>query len=243
MSPAEDTLAARERTILRIGAVCAIAGAVVSVAAGMGFGNLTNEYGTEAVLRAIATRPRWYWPTVHLGFIVGAFLWIGAFVALAVSLKRGASWALGWLGVAAIVVGAAIHAADSSISGVGLAALAGAWAAAPAPEQPNLLRTGDALLHVLHGTWPSVHSFFHGLPFILAGGAVALGTGYPRWLGLVGIVGGTGSLVGGVLLFFGAPLGSERLFILFAQLVSVWMVAMGALMWRLAAAARDDQPA
>src|SRR5215217_5975906 len=87
----------RERTILRIGAVCAILGAVVSVAAGMGFGNLTNEYGTEQVLRMIAARPRWYWPTVHLGFIVGAFLWVGAFIALAVSLKRsvGGPWA-GW---------------------------------------------------------------------------------------------------------------------------------------------------
>jgi hypothetical protein len=36
---------------LRIGAVCAILGAVVSAAAGTGFGNITNELGTEAVLR------------------------------------------------------------------------------------------------------------------------------------------------------------------------------------------------
>ena len=99
----------RERTILPIGAVCAIIGAVVSVAAGMGFGNLTNEYGTDQVLRTIAARPRWYWPTVHLGFIVGAFLWVGAFVALAVSLKSSVSWALGWLDAATVIVGAAIH--------------------------------------------------------------------------------------------------------------------------------------
>ena len=50
----------RERTILRIGAVCAVLGAVVSVAAGMGFGNLTNEHGTEQVLRTIAARPCCY---------------------------------------------------------------------------------------------------------------------------------------------------------------------------------------
>ena len=168
-----------ERTILRIGAVCAILGAVVSVAAGMGFGNLTNEYGTEQVLRTIAARPRWYWPTVHLGFIVGAFLWVGAFVALAVSLKSSVSWALGWLGAATVIVGAAIHVADSSISGFGLNALAGAWASAPAPEQSNLLRVGDTLLYLLNGTWRSVHSYFHGVPFILSGAAVALSRRYP----------------------------------------------------------------
>jgi hypothetical protein len=159
----------RERTILRIGAVCAILGAVVSVAAGMGFGNLTNEYGTEQVLRTIAARPGWYWPTVHLGFIVGAFLWVGAFIALAVSLKSSVSWALGWLGAATVIIGAVIHVADSSISGFGLNALASAWASAPAPEQSNLLRVGDTLLYLLNGTWRSVHSYFHGVPFILSG--------------------------------------------------------------------------
>jgi hypothetical protein len=68
----------REQMVLRIGAMCAILGAVVSVAAGAGFGNITNELGTEAVLRYLASRPAWYWPTVHLGFILGALLWVGA---------------------------------------------------------------------------------------------------------------------------------------------------------------------
>ena len=222
----------RDQTLLRIGAVCAILGAVVSVAAGMSFGNLTNEAGTEAVLRAIASRPSWYWPTVHLGFIVGAFLWVWAFIALASSLTRGVSWALGWLGAASIIVGAAIHVADSSISGVGLTALVDAWKNAQASEQASLLRVGDTLLLVLNGTWPSVHSYFHGVPFILSGLAVVLSGRYPAWLGWVGVVGGVGSLVGGVLMFLGADLGRERLFIVFAQIVSLWMVAMGALMWR-----------
>lgn len=228
----DDGPVTRERTIVRIGAVCAILGAVVSVAAGVSFGTLTNEFGTEPMLRAIAARPWWYWPTVHLGFIVGAFLWVGAFIALAISLRRSLSWALGWLGVATVIVGAAIHVADSSVSGFGLTALASEWASAPASEQPNLLRIGDTLLYVLNGTFSSVHIYFHGLPFILSGLAVALSGRYPPWLGWVGIVGGAGSLVGGVLTFLGVSFGSEPLFIVFAQLVSLWMVAMGVLMWR-----------
>ncbi len=45
----------REQTLLRIGAVCAILGAAVSVAAGIGFGNLTNESGTEAIMRYVSS--------------------------------------------------------------------------------------------------------------------------------------------------------------------------------------------
>jgi hypothetical protein len=82
----EEMQQTRERTFLRIGAVCAVLGAVVSVAAGTGFGNVTNELATGAILRYVSSQPAWYWPTVYLGFILGALLWVGAFVALFGSL-------------------------------------------------------------------------------------------------------------------------------------------------------------
>jgi hypothetical protein len=93
----KKTQLTREQMFLRIGAVCAILGAVISVAAGIGFGNITNELGAEAVLRNISSRPAWYWPTVQLAFILGALLWVGALAALASSLMRGAAglWAGG----------------------------------------------------------------------------------------------------------------------------------------------------
>jgi hypothetical protein len=230
----EEEQRTREQTFLRIGAVCAILGAVVSVAAGTGFGNLTNESGTEAVLRYIASRPYWYWPAVHLGFVLGALLWVGALTALASSLTHGAGWALGRMGAASIIVGATIHVVDSSINGFGLAALARVWATTPASEQASLLLTGDTLLQVLGGTWASVISLFHGLPFVLFGLAVVLSRRYPAWLGWVGAAGGAGSLASGMMMFLGAGLFSGRLFIVFALVVSLWMLAMGVLMWRSA---------
>lgn len=231
----EEDPMSHHRILLRIGAVGAILGAVVSVAAGMGFGNLTNEVGTEQVLRSIAARPSGYWPAVHLAFIIGALLWIGAFIALATSFNQGAGRTLGWLGAVAITVGGVIHIIDSSISGVGLNALADAWASAPAADQAELLRVGDTLRYLLNGTWRSVHSYFHGLPFILAGLAVVTSRRYPVWLGWIGVAGGAASLAGGVLQFLGLIPGSERLVIVPAQVVSLWMVAMGVLMWRMAA--------
>jgi hypothetical protein len=235
----KKTQLTREQTFLRIGAVCAILGAVVSVAAGTGFDNLTNELGTEAVLRYISSRPDWYWPTVQLGFILGALLWVGALAALASSLTRGAGWALGQLGAASVIVGATIHVVDSAISGFGLTALAHAWVSAPASGQASLLLAGDTLLWILGGTWASVLSLFHGVPFVLFGLAVVLDRSYPTWLGWFGFVGGLGSLLYGVTMFLGVGLGPERLFIVFALVVSLWMVAMGILMWRRPATTTD----
>jgi hypothetical protein len=229
----------REQTFLRIGAVCAILGAVVSVAAGIGFGNITNELGTEAVLRYISSRPAWYWPTVQLGFILGALLWVGALAALAGSLTRGAGRALGQLGTASVIMGATMHVVDSSISGFGLAHLADAWAVATGSEKSILLHNGETLLMILGGTWAGVLVLFHGLPFVLFGLAVALDRNYPAWLGWFGFVGGLGSLFIGIMVFLVLDLVPESLFIVFALVVSVWMVAMGVLMWRRAATTRD----
>jgi hypothetical protein len=221
-----------DRILLRVGAFGAVVGSIVSVAAGLGFGNLTNELDTEQVLRVISARPSWYWPTVHLGFIVGALLWVAAFAALAASFRRGASWALGWLAVPVVLVGAAVHVVDSSISGFGLGALASAWASAPPSEQTHLLRTSDTLLYILNGTWPNVHSFFHGLPFVGAGAAVAFSPRYPAWLGWVGAAGGAASLLGGVLQFVGVIPHEVRFVIVPAQVVSLWFIVVGILMWR-----------
>jgi len=230
----------RERTFLRIGAVCAVLGAIVSVAAGTGFGNATNELGTEAVLRYVSSQPTWYWPLVYLGFVLGALLWVGAFVALSESLAQGTARALGRLGVASVIVGATIHVIDSSISGGGLARLADAWASAP--DQASLVRQGDLLLWVLDGTWAGVLGLFHGLPFVLFGLAVVLDRGYPGWLGWLGFAGGLGSLLIGTMMFLGLELVPVWLFIVFALVVSVFMLILGFLMWRRAnAAARNGE--
>jgi hypothetical protein len=205
--------------------------------------HITNELGTEAVLRYLASRPAWYWPTVHLGFIFGALLWVAALTALAGSLTRGAGWALGRWGAASVIMGATIHVVDSSINGFGLTALAHAWAVAPVvSEQASLLLARSALLWILGGTWASVLSFFHGVPFVFFGLAVVLDRSYPTWLGWFGLIGGLGSLLCGVTMFLGVGLAPEGLFIVFALIVSLWMVAMGVLMWRRADAAQNGKP-
>lgn len=228
---------AHERTSLRIGAVCAVLGAVVSVAAGAGFANRTPTWEPVRLLTYLAAQPGWYWPTVHLGFILGAFLWVGAFVIIADTLPAGLAGILGRLATVSVTVGAAIHAVDSLVDGFGLAALARMWASAAGAEREGLLWDAVVLQQVLHGTWAGVAMLFHGLPFVLLGAAVVAARRSPLWLGSAGSVAGAVAFVAGVLMFLGLDLLPQAAFIGSAVAVSLWMVAMGVLLGRRAAVA------
>jgi hypothetical protein len=220
-----------ERLLLQIGAVAAIFGTILQVAAGTSQSSLLGG-AADVALESLARQPDWLWPVVYLGFLLGALMWIGALVALASTLTAGAAWALGRLAVAAGIVGATLHAVDGALNAVGLAGLARAWDVANQGERVALIQSGDLLLRMLDATWAGVIILFHGAPFVLAGLAVALSRSYPAWLGWVGVIGGAGSLVIGVAMFFGAaPAG---LAVPFAVVLSLFMVVLGWLMWNQA---------
>ncbi len=217
-----------ERLLLQIGAVAAIVGTILQVAAGTSQ-SVQLGAGADAALPSLAGLADWVWPVTYFGFIFGALFWVGALVALASTLTTGACWALGRLAVAAAIVGATLHTVDGSLNAGALAGLARAWEAAPEGERAALVQNGDLLLHILDGTWAGVITLFHGAPFVLAGSAVALSRLYPAWLGWIGIIGGTGSLVIGIAMFLGlAPAG---LAVPFAVVLSLFMVVLGWLMW------------
>ncbi len=216
-----------ERLLLRLGAVAAIVGTVMQVAAGSSQSVLSGVTA-DSVLPALAEQPGWLWPLIYLSFMFGALLWVGALVALAASLRDGAAWALARLAVATAIAGATLHLVDGALNAVGLTGLARAWTVATASEQTALRQNGELLLQILDGTWAGVVTFYHGLPFVLAGLAVVVSGRFPAWLGWVGFIGGGGSLVIGVAKLLGVQTGLE---VPFAVVLSLFMVVLGWLMW------------
>ncbi len=216
-----------ERFFLQVGAVGAVIGTILQVAAGTSQSTLLGV-STDVALTTLAGQPGWAWPVIYLGFIFGALLWVGALVALASTLTEGAAWALGRLAVVAAIVGATLHAVDGALNAVGLAGLARVWAGASEAERAALTQNADLLLRLLDGTWAGVITLYHGLPFILAGMAVAVSQRYPAWLGWIGVIGGGGSLVIGVAMLLGFQTG---LAVPFAVVLSFFMVVLGWLMW------------
>jgi hypothetical protein len=220
----------RRESLLRMGGAAAIVGSIIFVAAGIAFGNLTHSSDPETVLRVISSRGRMFWPLVQLGFAFGALLWVIALTALSRTLTDGVSWALSRVAISAAFLGATIYIIDSSISAYALGTIAWDWAA-PGADTTRLLAFGEVVQRILGGTWAGVITFFHGVPFILFGLAVALSGRYPAWLGWVGLIGGAGSLLCGIPMFFAKYFVSLDFFVAFALLLSVWMVIMGVQLW------------
>lgn len=220
----------RRESLLRMGGAAAIVGSIVFVAAGIAFGNLTHSSDSETVLRVISSRGRTFWPLVQMGFAFGALLWVIALTALTRTLTDGAGWALSRVGVSAAFLGATIHIIDSSISAYALGTIARDWSVTGA-DTARYLAFGEVVQRILGGTWAAVITFFHGVPFILFGLAVALSGRYPAWLGWVGLIGGVGSLLCGIPMYFAKYFVSLDFYIPFAVLLSVWMIIVGVHLW------------
>jgi drug/metabolite transporter (DMT)-like permease len=226
----ESEPVAREQSLLRIGGGCAILGAIVQVVAGTMFGNRAGESGAE-LLGVLAGQPDWYWSLAYLCFIAGAVLWVCAFVAIAALLGDSAGRNLGLLGLATIVIGATMHVVDAALNAGGLPPLAEAWRTASATDRGALAHDAESLRRILDGTWASVIMLFHGVPFVLSGLAVAFGRRFPWWLGWIGVIGGAGSLVAGLAMFFRLSWFPSGIYVPFAIVISVYMVIVGWYLW------------
>jgi hypothetical protein len=211
----------------RIGGWSAMVGSALLIAAGIGFGGLTFGGEAETVLQAIAVKPRWYWPAVHLAFAAGSVLWIGAFIALNSSFRETVARLLGSLGVVSMVLGTALHVIDSFISGSALTSLANQWATASAADRIEIEGVAETLLMVLGGTWVGVIVLFHGVPFVFTGTSVARSERYPRFLRYVGVMAGFGSLFTGALMLVIPRSVPSALYYSFAAVGTLWMLGVG----------------
>src|SRR3989442_16001371 len=115
----------REQWMLNVGAILLILGSVVVFIARIAHGDLPTDTGEEA-LSYVAAFP--LYPLVHFGDWLGVLVWTGGLVALAGSFRRPVASAFGCLGVARVLVGAAVHIAEFSIDGYALPTLANTWA-------------------------------------------------------------------------------------------------------------------
>jgi hypothetical protein len=190
---------------------------------------------TEIALAHIAGRPEWR--ALKLALIISVLCWIGAFIALVQSLPGGISCLLGRWSIAVLIVGVSIVVVEYAIIGFALKSLADSWRVASPQEARAKLEMAEIMLTITGGLFHSFVAWMLGLPYVLLGAAIASGSGYPRWLGWIAILAGSGALLAGTTRFLGIELVPyPLLYGGFVLPLNIWLAIMGVLMWRRALA-------
>src|SRR5215218_3849398 len=140
------------------------------------------------------------WTAVHLGEYFGFLLLLGGLVALyySVSAKRGMGAGLAPFGFAAAVTTAASYTVLQAVDGIALKRAVDAWASAPADQESAAFAAAEALRWT-EIAMNSLSFFLAGLTIFLYGVAIALGTVYPRWAGLIAVVCGAAFMYDGAV--------------------------------------------
>ncbi len=226
-----------ERKLLRIGAVSAIVGAILAIVFNILHPRNLGPPDMEALLRMIADSTIWVGD--HIGIIIVILLFLGGLTALYRSItgEPGAAWAR--LGFVAVLLSSTLGVITFAIDGLAMKEVAAAWANAPAAEKAVTFLVAAGLEHVSFSLFSIWIFAFWGVTFILYGLAVALSDVYPRWLGWVALVVGTGGALVGLVQALQGPsvLVTTVLFVAVSILLTLWVLVMGVLMWRRAGAA------
>ena len=218
--------------LLRIGAGAGVLGAVLA-----GVGNLlhpiTPRDDPPGVARVIADSD--LWTPIHLVIVIGIILMPAGLLAVRHSIaQNGFTDALTRLGMYAATIGATVGVITLILDGVAAKQLADQWATAPEPAKAaalGLVSANETVNFALGGLF---NLSFAGVPFILFGLAVARAGTYPRWLGWVAFYAGIGSILAGLLqAIAGEPtVASLILTIIGPTVITLWLAAIGVLMWR-----------
>lgn len=215
---------------LRLGSALAVMGGLGYFVTLLLHGDLPDQT-TEIALEHIAGRPEWR--VLKLALIVSLFCWIGAFLALSRSLSRGLSNLIGRWAVLITVVGVAIVVVEYAIIGHALKDVADVWIETEGTEREGNLRMAEVMLAITGGLFHNFIAWMIGLPCILMGAAIVLGRNYPHWMGWIAVAAGSGALLAGTTRFLGIELVPyPLLYGGFVIPLSIWLAAMGVLMWR-----------
>ena len=215
-----------DRSMLRIGSVSAMLGAIILV--------ITNvmhprdfEYGDTASHFADVAGSDIYLGD-HIGLLVGALLMSAGMIAIARSLRETTAAAWAFFALISAVVAAGLMVVLIAIDGVAFAAIADSV-------------TGDAALvfeEIGFGLFSMLIFFTFGVQFSLFGVALSMSDNYPKYMGWIALVGGIAGMAIGLTQAYEGP--SETLTTILFPIVSVlltlWVLVMGVFMWKKSSA-------
>jgi hypothetical protein len=216
------------RAQIRLGAASAVLGALLALVGNALHPDLPAD--PAAALAMIAASPTW--ELLHLSLMTCVVLLVGGLLGLSQVADEPPARALARLGLVVALPGAAVMLVGTAIDGFATKALADQWAGAAGADSAALLRVAAAVETVQTSLFYTWATLFVGAPFLILGvSGLMAGGGFPRWLGMIAVVGGSGAIYAGVAGYLHAP-ASGLLFTVSALLVTLWALIAGVIAWR-----------
>ncbi|HEX2089906.1 MAG TPA: DUF4386 family protein [Actinomycetota bacterium] len=221
-----------DRSLYKAGAVAGFVGTAIGlITNAVHPRNLFGE-PTETRLQRIADFGPWL--AVHLGFVVALVLGLVTFVAVYRSISGGPSpWARPAL--ALVLVSTAVTAVSFVMDGYGLWGLATAWAEATGAAKSTIALAAGAAESFENALFIGSTILFFGVTPIVAGMALWTDGTYPRWVAVVGIIGGIAGVLAGAINFLAGAVTTFAFNVIFTPasfLITVWFLALSVLLWR-----------
>ena len=176
---------------LKLGAVSAVAGAIVLMV-----GTMLHPLGADPgdpVVAFAEYAADDLWIGSHLSQFLGVAMMFVGLVALNDSLKDESSAWLARLGLFVGVAALATTAMLQAVDGIALKAMVDDWVSASEEQRQSAFQAALAVRRIETGV-ASIMALLFGSALALFASAVAFSTIYPTWLGWLGIAGGIGTI-------------------------------------------------
>lgn len=228
-----------ERTLLRLGSVLLVVGALGGIVVNV-MHPRASDFQALALVQLVAATDNGLWIGDHIGILFAVLLVVGGQLALSRSFTGERAAAFGRLGAGAALLSAAIFAVGVATDGIAQKGLADAWAAAAPADKAGALGAVLAVVALSGALFTVSIIVTFGLTSLLFGLAIASDETYPRWLGWIGAVLGVAATLIGVVLAYQGPsvLVSVVLFTSVSLAITIWLFALGVLLWRRTATVR-----
>jgi Inner membrane component of T3SS, cytoplasmic domain len=159
-----------------------------------------DDLNVVAFLETIT--PSSTWNLLHLLILLSVILGAAALVLLyRYYLAVGPGALVGRIAVVVLVVATAVAAVWMLLDGVAMKAIADDWAESTGAEHVADERAAVAIEHFILALFSAWLVLWQGLAYMLFGVALVRDARFPKWLGTMGIVVGTASLVLGLIQF------------------------------------------
>jgi hypothetical protein len=222
-----------ERSLLRIGSIAFIAGAIIVVVSTLF--HPSSEDPANHILVFVEYASDDSWIAVHIGQFAGVIMvFAGGFVALYRSLVQSESsmgTILAWIGLTLAIMTASAFAVLQAVDGIALKMAVDSWVATPPEEKAITFRVAEGIRFIEYGT----NSFFRilqGIVAVIFGIIIVKSKLLSKWICGAGVVIGAVTVYGGLEVAYLGFGGLTTIIGISMIIYFIWVGILGVLILR-----------